>query len=451
MRDHPPIRADAGPLGIVAAAGRLPIEVAVAALAAGRQSHIIAIEGFAAPEVAGFSHEWVNLGQLGRILAGLRRAGCRDLVIIGALERPDLWRLRFDFGALRRLGTLLRLTRGGDDSVLRRVVRFFEAEGFAVRGIGEVAPHLLARPGVWGSTAPSAPQSAMVERAARLITALGPFDVGQGVVADAAGIIAIEGVRGTDAMLRSLELAGPADERSRGGVLVKLAKPDQEMRVDLPTIGPDTVAVAREAGLSGIAVGAGAAVVIDLPEIILAADVADIFLAGIERPSLASPDNPSPAADAVPADMSAVLAVLSRRAPTPADRRDIAVGRRLLPVLRAHGAGLAAVIAREHVLAIAGALPVDRIVSGLGRNASWGRRTFKGQIGVLVFDIRQTGSEVSPALPGLAVFRALVEAGLAGLVCLGGPLPEAHRSELVGWANDARVFLMAQEPAPPIE
>ena len=442
-----------GPLGLLSGGGRLPLDIAAAAVAAGRGAHIVAIEGFASPQVADFPHQWVNLGQLGRILASLRRAGCRDLVIAGALQRPDLKKLRFDFGALRRVLTLLRLTRGGDDSVLRRVVTFFEAEGFAVRGVGEVAPHLLAGAGSMGAAAPTAAHSAMIDRAARFIWAIGPFDVGQAVVMTPAGVVAVEGVRGTDAMLRDLSGGGAGEGRGQGGVLVKFAKPTQEMRIDLPTIGPDTVSAVAAAGLAGLAVGAGSAVMIERHETLCRADAAGVFVVGADQRLAEQPES---GARVVPPialeEMMAwpVLSVVSRRAPTPADRRDIAVGRRLMPVLRAHGAGKAAVIVREHVLAVAGALPVDRVVAGLGRTPSWGRRTFQGQIGVLALDIADVTLDSTQDLPTLEIFRAAMAAGLGGIVCLGGPIPEGMRADLIGWAKDAKIFLMAEELPQPL-
>jgi UDP-2,3-diacylglucosamine hydrolase len=438
-----------GPLGILSGGGRLPLDIAAAAVAAGRGAHIVAIEDFASPQVAGYPHEWVNLGQLGRILASLRRAGCRDLVIAGALQRPDLKKLRFDFGALRRLPILLRLTRGGDDSVLRRVVTFFEAEGFTVRGVGDVAPHLLAGAGTLGAVAPSAAHVAMIDRAARFISAIGPFDVGQAVVMSGEGVVAVEGVRGTDAMLRDLSGGGAGEGRGHGGVLVKFAKPTQEMRIDLPTIGPDTITAVTAAGLAGLAVGAGSAIMIERQETLRRADGEGVFVMGADQRRAEQPE--AGARAALPPTLEEmmtwpVLSVVSRRAPTPADRRDIAVGRRLMPVLRAHGAGKAAVIVREHVLAVAGALPVDRVVAGLGRTPSWGRRTFLGQIGVLALDIADVTPDAVQDLPTLEVFRAAMTAGLAGIVCLGGPIPEAVRADLIGWAKDAKIFLMAEEP-----
>jgi UDP-2,3-diacylglucosamine hydrolase len=429
------------PLGILAGGGALPLDVAAAATAAGRPVHIVAIDGFADPGVAQFPHERVNLGQIGRMLASLRRAGCRDLLIAGALSRPNLFRLKLDLGALSRIPTMLALTRGGDDSVLRRVVRFFESEGFQVRGVAEVAPHLIAPAGVLGRVEPAAADREVMIQAARVIAALGPFDVGQAVVAGPGGIVGVEGVRGTDALLADVAQCGSAHHG--GNMLVKLAKPSQEMRVDLPTVGPATIEGAIRAGLKGLALGAGQTVMINREALVAKADDAGLFIAGF------SPESVGPAAEASSAAVASnPLSVLSRRAPTPADRRDIGVGRQLAAVLRRHGAGRGAVVAREHILAVSGALPVDQVVASLGRGSLWGRRAFRGQIGVLLLDVAgdRPGETDPAALPGTSLFKAATAAGLAGIVCLGAPLPEDRLKELVGWADEARIFLMAERP-----
>jgi DUF1009 family protein len=190
------------PLGILAGSGQLPLVIAAAAHASGRPVHIVGIDGFAAEEIDRYSHERVNLGQVGRMIGSLQRAGCTDMIIAGALRRPNLWALKIDSGFFRSIGTVLKLTRGGDDSVLRRVVRFFEAQGFRVCGVPDVAPNLLARAGVLGSVEPTAQQCEAVARGAALVRALGAFDVGQGTVVTPTRVVAVEGVRGTDAMLK---------------------------------------------------------------------------------------------------------------------------------------------------------------------------------------------------------------------------------------------------------
>ena len=457
MRDGAPRRAGADPIGVLACAGALPLDIAAAAMAEGRPVHLVAIDGFADPRAADYPHDWVGLGQIGHMLAGFRRAGCREIVIAGGMRRPDLRRLRFDWGFVRHLPTILSLTRGGDDSVLRRIVRFFEGQGFIVRGIGDVAPGLLAGAGALGRHQPPPAAEAAMARAAAALLALAEFDIGQAVVATADRILAIEDVRGTDAMLGDLGPSAAGQGLASGGVLVKLAKVGQETRIDLPTIGPRTVAGAKAARLAGIAVGAGQAIVLERSQLVADADAAGLFVTGLTASGTT--------AAAVAADQVATpLAVLARRAPTPAERRDVAIGRRLMPVLSRLGAGRAAVVANEHVVAVAAALPASAMIGALQHDSQWGRRTVRSRIGTLVLDIASRGADDASrgADEGAdeggdaaaftdhldrAVFAAAQAAGLAGIACLGAPLPEARRDEIIGWANDAKLFLLA-EPSP---
>lgn len=438
----PDVRAGAavvGPLGILACAGPLPIEIAEAAQRQGRAVHIVAIDGFAGDDVARFPHDRVHLGQLGRILASLARAGARDLVIAGAMRRPDLLGLRIDLGFVRHIGTILSLTRGGDDHVLSRVVRFFEDQGFRVVGTADVAPALLAPLGLLTDHAPTAAQSRDIGRGARLVAALAAFDVGQAVVADARGIVAVEGVRGTDALLRDLGPGGAGEGSAFGGVLVKRAKPGQELRVDLPTIGPETVRRAKFAGLAGIAIEAGKTIVLERQRVAAEAADAGLFITGFtdaDAPGLSSPP-----------DGNAILELAGRLAPTPRDRTDIAIGQKLVRVLREHGAGRACVVASEHVLAVSGRLPVPSVVAALGRPPARGWRAWRSRSGVLVIDgVPRAGPEESFLMLERSLFQAGMQSGLAGIVLLG-PLPmDERRDEIIGWANEAGVFLMAGSP-----
>jgi DUF1009 family protein len=447
MMDVKGASGNAGPLGILACAGPLPIEVAQAGVRQGRKVHIVAIDGFAGPGIAHFPHERVSLGQLGRMLSSFHRAGVAEIVIAGGMERPNLLALRIDWGFVRHLPTILALTRGGDDSVLRRIVRFFEAQGFAVVGASDVAPGLLARAGPLTRIAPGPDQQTALERAARLIEGLGSFDIGQAVVARPDGIVAIEGARGTDAMLGDLAPEGPGSGLAEGGVLVKLAKPGQEMRIDLPTIGPETVRRAEAAGLTGIAVGADAAIVLERERVVEMADAAGLFVLGLEsRATFCNGTMNDAGADVVQGNM---LRVAARRAPTPADRRDIAIGRRLLAEMRVHGAGAAAVVSREHVRAVSGRLPLPAMVATQARSQTWGRRAVKSRIGVLVIDGEVPAGERSgEALLDAPLFLAAMESRLAGIVLLGGIADAERRSQIEAWANEAGVFLMVLEGEP---
>lgn len=438
-----PATGDKGPLGILACAGPLPLEVAEAGARQGRAIHIVAIDGFAGEEVARFSHERVNLGQLGRMLSSFKRAGTTEIVIAGAMQRPNLAGLKVDWGFIRNLPTILSLTRGGDDSVLRRVVRFFEGHGLTVIGAGEVARDLLAPEGYLTRRVPSAGEESALSRAAALIMALGPFDVGQGVVANKDGIVAVEGVRGTDAMLRDLGPGGIGEGRGREAVLVKLAKPGQEMRIDLPTIGPETIRRAVDAGLCGIAVGVGTSIILDRARAVAEAEAAGLFVMGWRSPGpeVNGPDKGSAVAPA------GTLGVVARRAPTPGDRADVAIGCNVVGVLRRQGGGNAALVSREHVLAVPGRLPLAFFLAAQGRPASWGRRMVQRRLGVLVVDPDAGNCLDDATVLDAALFRSAMQSAIAGIVLLG-PLPDGdRRHQIIEWANEAGVFLLAREAA----
>jgi DUF1009 family protein len=270
-------------LGVLAASGSIPIAVCDAAEAKGIEVFAVAIRGQADQEITRFPHRWVRLGEVGGLINALREAKCRDVVIVGALKRPDLWRVGMDFGFIWHLPTILSLTRGGDDTVLKRVVRFFEGQGFIVRGAHEIAPSLLAPNGACGALRPKEEHEADISRGLALLDALGPFDVGQSVVVARGQVLAIEAAEGTDEMLKRCAGLHQWGRRGRSGVLIKAPKAGQELRVDMPVIGPRTVEHAAAAGLAGIAVMSGQVMIADQAEAISLADHKEIFVAGIGR------------------------------------------------------------------------------------------------------------------------------------------------------------------------
>lgn len=270
-------------LGILAGGGPLPGRVARAAAAAGREVFVVGLQGFAEPGViAPYPHALARLGAAGRILDLLRGAGCRDVVMIGPVRRPSVLDLRPDAEGARILARIGRAAFAGDDGLLAAVVRVLEEEGFRVIGAHEVLSEALAPRGVLGRVAPDAGALADVERGKAVARALGAADVGQGCVVQQGIVLAVEAAEGTDAMLaRAAGLARPGP----GGVLVKLVKPGQERRADLPTIGPGTVAAAAAAGLRGVAFEAGGTLIAERAACVADADRAGLFLLGIEADS----------------------------------------------------------------------------------------------------------------------------------------------------------------------
>ncbi len=260
-------------------------------MAAGRGVFIVALRGYAETAVVSrFPHATIRLGAAGEILAALHRAHCRDLVLVGPVRRPSLLDIRPDAEGTRILARIGRAAFSGDDGLLAAVVRVLGEEGFNVLGAHEILTEAVGPRGVLGRHAPDAAALQDIRRGKSVVQALGAVDVGQGCVVQQGIVLALEAIEGTDAMLaRAATLARPGP----GGVLVKLVKPGQDRRADLPTIGPATLAAAAAAGLRGIAFEAGGTLFTDRAACIAAADAAGLFLVGVDGDSAApSPGEP---------------------------------------------------------------------------------------------------------------------------------------------------------------
>jgi len=249
-------------------------------LAAGRRVFVVGLRGFAEPGVIGpFPHAVIRMGAASEILAQLRAAECSDVVLVGPVRRPSLMDLRPDAEGARIMARIGRAAFAGDDGLLAAIVRVLGEEGFRVLGAHEVLTEAVGPHGQMGRIAPDAAAMADIERGAAVVRALGQADVGQGCVVQQGIVLAVEAIEGTDAMLaRAAGLARPGP----GGVLVKLVKPGQDRRADLPTIGPATLRAAAAAGLRGIAFEAGGTLLTDRVACVTEADAAGLFLLGID-------------------------------------------------------------------------------------------------------------------------------------------------------------------------
>ena len=279
-------------LAIVAGAGPLPISLAKAAIAEGRDVFVIGIEGFAGPEIEAFPHAWNRLGAMGAFLRLLRESGCKEMAMLGAVTRPDIRKLSLDMTAIRLLPKFRTWIKQGDDGLLRGLSSYIEQEtGLRIVGAHEVAKGLRAPEGVLTNVAPTEQHKSDIAVAIRAAQAIGALDIGQGAVACRGIVLALEAAEGTDAMLErvaSLPAHLHGSKTAREGVLVKLPKPGQERRMDLPTIGVRTVEKAAAAGLAGIAVEAGGALVDNIEAVVATANRLGLFVIGL------SPDETAP-------------------------------------------------------------------------------------------------------------------------------------------------------------
>jgi DUF1009 family protein len=273
------------PVGLIAAGGVMPFAVADSLTARGINPVLFALKGACDPvAVERFRHHWISVGQLGRAVKLFRAEDCRDLVFIGTLVRPALSEIRLDWGTLRVIGRVWAAFRGGDDHLLSGIGRILEQDGFRMVGIKDVAPDLLMPEGGLTDKSPDASAAADIARGREVLRALSPFDIGQAAVVIDGHVVGVEDIEGTDGLLaRVARLRGEGRIRARAarGVLVKAPKSGQDLRFDLPTMGPQTVEGAAVAGLAGIAIVAGNTIVVDPQSVIEAADAAGLFVTGL--------------------------------------------------------------------------------------------------------------------------------------------------------------------------
>ncbi len=427
-------------IGILAGGGSLPREIAEAAARRGLGVHIVAIDGEAGTDFGTFPVSRVGFGEVGAMVRALKAAGAERLVIVGRARRPDLLRLKTDLGfwlALPRIASLM--AAGGDDSVLRGVVAFFESRGLAVVGPAEVAPELVVGDGPLGALAPSAADADDIALGFAIVGALGSFDIGQSVVVANGRVEAIEGAEGTDAMLARVAERRRGSGAPAAGVLVKRSKPGQELRVDMPAIGPDTVGGAAAARLRGVAVEAGRVLAAGRDELVARAADAGLFVVGMSGPIEAK----SRSVPSTRAGEGRSLRRLTRAAPGRSAVRDIGIGAALLQAIAPLARPRAAVVARRHVLAIETGEGAATAIGRAARLRQWGKLGSGRRRGAVVLadasDLDETALEAvrksqfggfaviaplppTPALDGfvsraeaLGLFVAAVESAGGGL------------------------------------
>ena len=427
------------PIGIVAGGGSLPGEIARSLAERNIPMHVIWVEGSAEPELKAYPHTVVNWASLGRAVAALRSAGVRRVLFVGKTARP-VWRTaRPDFTFLAALPAVIGILKaGGDDAVLRGLLALFEKKGFVIAGAGDIAPELLVERGHLAGPSPNARDDADIAKGLALVAALGRHDIGQGAIVSGGVIEAIEGAEGTDRMIARVaerRRAGGGDPaKVRAGVLVKRPKPGQDLRVDLPAIGPETVSAAARAGLAGMAVMAGHVLMAERHELIARANAYKLFILGVAGDAIANASKANASGD-----LSFDFRGSAR--PSAGALADAKAGVRMMRDLANFETGSAVLLARGRVLAIgARERPLDVI-------ARWTQfLRAKGRVGVVVMgpDEEFTG----------ALAESAAGANVAGFVILTGK-GEAQRvpHSVIAIADKLKLFIAEtpvqnEEPKP---
>lgn len=274
------------PLGIIAGLGDLPVQIAAAATERGQGVYVLRMKGFVEPALADYPGEVAGIAELGKAFKALKNAGCEQICFAGIVKRPDFQALKPDLKGVSLLPKAIAAARQGDDALLRFMIDVFEREGFEVIGADEAAQALTGKPGLLAGPQPTEAQMEDLTKAANVARQMGELDIGQGAIVANGLVLCVEAQEGTDKMLLRcadlpVEIRGTVEARL--GVLVKRPKPGQERRIDLPTIGLNTIELAAKAGLAGIGFEADGALILNAEQIQARAEALGVFLYGFEK------------------------------------------------------------------------------------------------------------------------------------------------------------------------
>ena len=274
------------PLGIIAGLGELPVQVAKAATERGQGVYVIRMKGYEEPALANYPGIVAGVAEIGKTMKALKHAGCQQVCFAGIVKRPDFQALKPDLKGISLLPKAISAAREGDDALLSFLIKTFENEGFEVIGADEAAGSLTGAAGLLAGVQPSPDQMVDLKKAAAIASEMGRLDIGQGAIVANGLVLCVEAQEGTDEMLRrcsELPTQIRGSGQARVGVLVKRPKPQQERRIDLPTIGMRTVELAAEAGLIGIGFEADGALIINSAQVQARAEALGLFLYGFPK------------------------------------------------------------------------------------------------------------------------------------------------------------------------
>jgi len=257
----------------------LPGQICSACQISGRQHFVVGIQGSLDDStLAGSPHKIIRLGAIGDIISEFKKEKVQEVVMVGSITRPSWQDLRPDFRGLKLLPKLLSSGQG-DGDILKIAISELEEEGFRVVGVDEVLPDLLTPRGNIGAVVPNAISTRDISFGITVAKTIGDLDIGQAVVIQQGIVLGVEAAEGTRLLLCRCSRLSKKGEK---GVLIKIKKPHQDARADLPTIGPQTVLQVNEAGLGGVAVESGSSLIIQREEVIRLADGFGIFVLGID-------------------------------------------------------------------------------------------------------------------------------------------------------------------------
>lgn len=238
---------------------------------------IVAINGETSPElVKGIDHVWINIGEIGKAIKAMQAANVKELVFVGSLKKPDLLSLKVDSLGAKLIAKIAKDKFFGDNQILSSITNFLENQGFKVLGVHEILKNLVVKAGVYTTLQPNDSDKIDIELAIKIAKEIGKLDIGQGAIVQNGVVLGVEALEGTDNLIK--RCANLKNSKNYGGVLVKCSKPNQELRMDLPTIGIETLKNMHLSGFKGIVIEAEKTIFLDQKEAIVFANKNHMYI-----------------------------------------------------------------------------------------------------------------------------------------------------------------------------
>lgn len=266
-------------VGIIAGRGELPLNLANSLKERGQDPFLLLIKGEALPEdYSDFPHQIIAITKVGKFLKILKQQNCQRVTLAGPVARPDFKNIIPDFEGMKLLTRIGKAASKGDDGLMRAISNYIEEKGFELVGAHELNEDFLPDTGPIGSHSPCKEDLSDIEAGIRIVQAIGALDIGQAAVVRNGYVLGVEAAEGTENLVK--RCADFAWEKP-AGILIKMAKPGQDLRADMPAIGPDTIRQVKDAHLRGIAIEANRCLIVEKEDVIRLADAAGLFVYGV--------------------------------------------------------------------------------------------------------------------------------------------------------------------------
>lgn len=271
------------PIGLIAGQGDLPRLIINQCRAQKRNIFVTAIEDQTPPEtVADVDHVWIKIGKFGAFIDAFKKRNIRNLVFAGGIKRPNLNTISLDWEGIKLLGSI-GYKALGDDAILTIITNFFESKGFHIITPGDILQDLTPKQGMLTLKVPSEEELQDISKGIKILELLGDADTGQAIIVQMGQVLGIEAIEGTERLIHRIRDYKLAEQ---GGILIKMSKPQQNLKIDLPTIGIQTLHQIYDSKLNGIAIEANRSQIIDQTNIVKLANKLGLFIYVFEKGSL---------------------------------------------------------------------------------------------------------------------------------------------------------------------